>query len=340
MFIPISNELPIGKVPKVTFALIGINISVYILSSSLVGRGLLEFMIFFGVVPALATSAKTGIWYKTFPFLTYMFIHGSLLHLIGNMVFLFIFGANVENKIGGRRYLYFYIIGGIVAVLFQVISKPHVFAINIGASGAVSCIMGAFLVLFPKAKIRTLFILKLPLPVYLRLVDIPAYIYLGITFIIQIIYGIVMISSRIAHWSHIGGFIAGIAGGIVIPRLFIRLNDQDQSKGQVRIITPRKKQPQKDGGYIFRKILELLDNRILDIPVYIYAISLILQYVIISMISSSVITNVNHLIFITAFIICVVLVLIYVDYNRNYGIPKTKIKIIPHKKAEIKSFEP
>ncbi len=144
------------------------------------------------------------------PFVTSMFIHGGWLHIIGNMWFLFIFGDNVEDVLGHRNYLIFYFISGIAAAGLQVYITPKSPIPTIGASGAISGVLGAYLVLFPRAKIVTL----LPVFFFFDIIDISAILFIGFWSLLQFVMGIgslgIESSGRIAWWAHVGGFIAGI----------------------------------------------------------------------------------------------------------------------------------
>ena len=329
MIIPVSNEIPIVKTPKVTFTLIAINILIFFLSSSLVGRGLIGFMYFFGLVPAFVTSMDIGIWYKTFPFLSSIFVHGSWLHLTGNMIFLFIFGMNVEDRMGARKFIYYYFICGIIAGIFHIISDPFSTRPLIGASGAVSGIMGTFLIFYPKAKVRTLFIIKIPF--YFRVISVPAYIYIGISFVMQIVLGFIFVSSKIAYWAHVGGFIAGIGSGILIKKSLDRPKVAETIFTKAELIRKNCRRKRHREIEIFIRIRDLLGKRIIDIPLYIYLIWFLLQLLFIKMLLSSFIACPAHALLFVAGIIVIVLTLIIIDHSIYYRSPKTSIKIISYK---------
>jgi membrane associated rhomboid family serine protease len=209
MFIPISTENPVEKAPWATLGLIGANTFFYILSSNLCGWGFIEFLYFFGLVPAFVTTGGVSLWYKTYPFITSQFIHGDFLHLFGNCFFLFIFGSEIEQRLGARRFLYFYLLCGIGSSLFFTLCNPDSFVPLIGASGAISGLMGAFLIYYPNVKIRLLFLFKIF--AFFRSVTVPAYIYLSFLFLLQVVFGLIEFNSGIAYWGHVGGFIAGVA---------------------------------------------------------------------------------------------------------------------------------
>jgi len=145
---------------------------------------------------------------RLFTLFTSMFMHAGWLHLLGNMLFLYVFGDNIEDAFGHVGYLVFYIISGLVAVLAYIVSILLVPAIGdlaaglVGASGAISGVLGAYIVLYPKAKIVAL--------VFYFILPVPAIIFLGFWFIMQWFYGFFDISGGVAYWAHIGGFIAGM----------------------------------------------------------------------------------------------------------------------------------
>jgi len=146
-------------------------------------------------------------------FFTSMFLHADLIHLGGNMLFLYIFGDNVEDTFGHLRYLVFYLFAGIAASLAHILfvfGSPESTIPTIGASGAISGIMGAYLVLFPRSKILTLVILY-----WISIVAIPAVIFLSIWFVFQFFYGALTAGGGVAYWAHIGGFVAGLFFGAI-----------------------------------------------------------------------------------------------------------------------------
>ena len=140
-----------------------------------------------------------------------MFLHGGWLHIIGNTLFLFIFGDNVEARMGHMRYLVFYLICGLAAALFQIITNVSSVIPMIGASGAISGVLGAYITFYPKSKILTL----VPIFFFIQLIHIPAAIFIFIWFIIQFLSGVGSLGASqeiggVAFWAHIGGFIAGL----------------------------------------------------------------------------------------------------------------------------------
>jgi len=208
---PIQDTVPRRESPFVTWAIILINGIVFLIELSLPPDALRAFLYHFGVVPARYMHPDVaGPPLGFLPFLTGMFVHGGWTHFIGNMWCLWLFGDNVEDRLGHVRYLGFYLICGLVSGITHVLFNPGSIVPAIGASGAISGIMGAYLVMFPTASVITL----IPLFFIPYFVEIPAVIYLGVWFISQLFSGtfslIAGISGGIAWWAHIGGFLSGI----------------------------------------------------------------------------------------------------------------------------------
>jgi membrane associated rhomboid family serine protease len=219
MLLPLSAKSDKIRLPRVTLTLIGLNFLVYFFTSRLWGAGLEAFYNFFGLVPARVLSPDFIIWYKTFPFLTSMFVHGSLLHVTGNCLFLYVFGSELENRFGPRKYLYFYLLSGIYADLFYICCEWQSPIPAIGASGAISGLMGGVLLLLPLKRIRFLFISLFPF--YSRIVEVPAYICMGLFFIMQVLFAFFDKGSNTAYWAHVGGFVGGFAlSFLVLTRPF------------------------------------------------------------------------------------------------------------------------
>lgn len=217
--IPLRDANPSRTFPIITFALIAINVIVFIVEISQ-GEHMVRFIIDFGLIPsAVVTDFKMmSIGSATIlPFLTSMFLHGGWMHLIGNMLFLYIFGDNVEDRFGHIRFFIFYIIAGIAAALTQVIMFPDSEIPMVGASGAIAGVLGAYVLMFPRARIITL----IPIIFFFDIVELPAFIFLGIWFFMQIFSGVFSLgigsdAGGVAWWAHIGGF---TAGAILLPFL-------------------------------------------------------------------------------------------------------------------------
>jgi len=208
---PIQDIAPRQRVPIVTYLLIGINTGVFFLEISLPDH-ILNFLIYqFGIVPAKYTHPGLSCGIDYLSFITCMFLHGSWIHLFGNMWTLWIFGDNVEDQMGSIRFFIFYLLCGISASLFHIYMHPNSVIPIIGASGAISGVLGAYYILFPFSRIIVLMpVLFLPF-----FFEMPALLYLAWWFLMQLFSGTFSIISKqaiegVAWWAHVGGFIAGI----------------------------------------------------------------------------------------------------------------------------------
>jgi membrane associated rhomboid family serine protease len=207
---PVRDDAPRSSTPYVTYALLALNILVFLFEIALAPRSRAELIYQFGLVPAaLGEASLLGI---ATPFLTSMFLHASWLHLITNMWALWIFGDNIEGHLGSFRYLALYLICGIAAALLQTVFDPNSQVPMVGASGAIAGIMGAYFLLFPSARVLTL------IPIGIVFIWLPAWVMLGYWFLAQFVYGAATSITRastssggVAFWAHVGGFIAGIA---------------------------------------------------------------------------------------------------------------------------------
>ena len=216
---PISDHNPTRITPYVTYALIGANIFIFLYQLRLTSPQLEQFFQLYAVVPKELTASFGGIPVnQTVPepltLVTSQFLHGGFLHILGNMLFLWIFGNNIEDKLGHIKYIIFYITCGSLAALAQWFFSMQSGIPSLGASGAIAGVMGAYILRFPHAKIRTLVFLG-PFIVF---PDIPAIFFLGIWFLQQALYGIAslnvpsnigMESGGVAYWAHAGGFVFG-----------------------------------------------------------------------------------------------------------------------------------
>ena len=206
--IPLRDIIPSRTTPIVTIVLIVANVLVFLYELSL-GSAVDDFTLYFGLVPAAFS------WVAVF---TSMFLHGGLFHVAGNMLYLWIFGDNVEDRMGHGRFLVFYLLCGIAAALAQTITSPDSLVPMVGASGAIAGVMGAYFVLYPKSRIVTL----VPLFFFFQIIEVPAIFFLGIWFVMQFLSGVGSIVSAaqggVAFWAHVAGFVAGISGVIVFRR--------------------------------------------------------------------------------------------------------------------------
>ena len=213
--IPIRDHNPSGRTPFVTYGLMALNIGIFLsYFPGLSGdpRALMTFYYDWAMVPALVTAEGT---YSTL--ITSTFLHGGWMHLAGNMLFLWIFGDNMEEEFGHIGYLLFYLACGLAASGAQLVSAPLSQVPTVGASGAIAGVMGGYLLLFPKAKIDIFIFLVF----IIRIISVPAWIMLGLWFIFQLFGGAGSSADDggVAYWAHAGGFVAGLA--LTLP-LFLR----------------------------------------------------------------------------------------------------------------------
>ena len=208
--IPLRDTIPSSRVPLVNSGIIAANVAVFLYETTL-GPRLDAFVYTYGLVPrefapgALVTS---------------MFLHGGWGHVLGNMLYLYIFGDNVEDRLGHLRYLAFYVLCGVAAGATQALTSPQSSVPMVGASGAIAGVSGAYLLFFPKARVVTL----VPLFVFLQVVEIPAVFFLLIWFLWQVASGVATLGSRaaaaggVAFWAHVGGFVSGMVLGPALRR--------------------------------------------------------------------------------------------------------------------------
>jgi membrane associated rhomboid family serine protease len=224
--IPLRDENPTGRFPVATAVLIGINVAVFVFQLTLPRAGLTldGFFSRAGLVPyELANRidippSDLVPWWAT-PF-TSMFMHGGWLHIIFNMLYLWIFGDNVEHLLGRARFVAFYLVCGLAAAFTQVVVDVGSTTPVIGASGAVAGVLGAYIVRWPRARVTTLVILGIFFP----LVELPAWILLGIWFVLQAAEGLLSLGAAagVAYFAHIGGFVAGMLGIWVFAAIRMR----------------------------------------------------------------------------------------------------------------------
>ncbi len=216
--IPIRDENPTLHFAFVTAALIGLNVMVFFYQISLGPQGG-AFIGSYGAIPFEMTHGVTALSGKkgsvtlssSMPIVgkvvTSMFIHGGLFHLLGNMLYLWIFGNNIEDVMGPVRFTVFYLLSGAIAAYAHALTAPESIVPMIGASGAISGVLGAYLVLFPRARVLTL----VPLGFFIQFVRLPAIVLLGFWILLQFVYGTFSLGqpSGVAWFAHIGGFVAG-----------------------------------------------------------------------------------------------------------------------------------
>jgi membrane associated rhomboid family serine protease len=250
---PLKDNIPLARFPIVTVALVAINVVVYLLEirhgGSFFGGPEERVAVRYGAIPYELThpgqhcdlvgastaegnlsavvcqgmpgvrgspEAQPATWTTVF---TSMFLHGSFLHLFGNMLFLAIFGPTIEDALGRVRFAAFYLLGGIAALLAQVLVHPDSTAPTLGASGAIAAVLGGYLVLYPRARVLSLVFIVF----FVTIVEVPAVALLGFWFLVQLYFGAAGLTSPaggsegVAYFAHIGGF----AFGIVLVRLFL-----------------------------------------------------------------------------------------------------------------------
>ena len=217
--IPLKDDIESTKPPIVTTALIAINLLVYVIQV-LSGSGQETWAWKYGLIPVeltrgveLTPAMSTS---STLNLLTSMFLHGGFFHLAGNMLYLWIFGDNVEDRLGHVRFLLFYLISGFAAAFFFIWTEPDLQIPLVGASGAIAGVLGAYLLSYPRARIATLIFFGF----FIRVIYIPAVIVLGLWFVLQVISGLPTAGAGgntggVAFFAHVGGFIAGLL--LVIP---------------------------------------------------------------------------------------------------------------------------
>ncbi len=217
--LPLYDTIRSHKFPFINVLLIAANVIAFLYEMQLGPSALERFIFAWGLVPAHLTSDPVNSWVTIF---TSMFLHGGWFHLLSNMWFLYIFGDNVEARMGGARYLIFYLLSGVAAALLQTFILPTSQVPTIGASGAIAGVLGAYLISFPRARIASL----VPIIFIFTIIEIPAAIFLVLWFVSQLYSGLFAMqgasASGIAWWAHIGGFVFGVLAVSFFARRTIR----------------------------------------------------------------------------------------------------------------------
>jgi membrane associated rhomboid family serine protease len=220
--IPLRDDQPRFSTPYVTYFLIGLNSAIFLFESALTPESFKTLLFQFGMISAnitgyLSAASGPGLVPVLLPALTSMFLHGSWMHVIGNMWFLWIFGDNIEDHLGHFKYLAFYVASGLGAAFAQVILNPHSVVPTVGASGAIAGVLGAYFVLYPRARVLIWF------PIFF-LFYLPAWVTLGYWFAMQFLSGAATsiadysdTRGGVAFWAHVGGFVAGIVLIKILP---------------------------------------------------------------------------------------------------------------------------
>ncbi|HEX2311880.1 MAG TPA: rhomboid family intramembrane serine protease [Vicinamibacterales bacterium] len=211
--IPLRDVIPSRTSPALVVTIIALNALAFLYELTLTDRQLALFVREYGVVPIDLSFESV---------FTSMFLHGGWMHFLGNMLFLWIFGDNVEDRMGHGRFLVFYPLCGAIAAFAHVLSEPSSAVPTIGASGAVAGVMGAYFVLYPHSRILTL----LPILIFWQIIEVPAVVFLGLWFLLQLFSGVdtMLMAAQgapaggIAFWAHVAGFAAGVVLVFVFRR--------------------------------------------------------------------------------------------------------------------------
>jgi membrane associated rhomboid family serine protease len=213
--IPLYDTLHSRRLPIVNWLLIALNLLVFLYEIRLSQSGLARLTATWGLVPASLIAHPEVAWVTI---LTSMFLHGGWFHILSNMWVLFIFGDNVEDRMGGSRYLVFYLLSGTAAALLQAFFLPNSREPMIGASGAIAGVLGAYLLLYPQARIASL----VPIFFIFTIIEIPAFIFLLFWFVSQLFSGWLTLGgaggSGVAWWAHVGGFVFGMLAVYIFAR--------------------------------------------------------------------------------------------------------------------------
>ncbi len=218
MIFPIGDDNIVGgHRPIVSYAFIIINVCIFLYQITLGADGCAAFLNTYGTIPNEITNGQ-----DLFTLITSMFLHGGWMHIIGNMLFLWIFADNIEAIIGSGLFFLFYVLGGLFASASHIITDPDSMIPTVGASGAISAVMGTYLVMFPKSRIKIIFVL------FFKTFYMSALLFLGFWFVQQVFSGVGSIAPQtaeegggVAWWAHIGGFVYGIVLGLMIKKHFV-----------------------------------------------------------------------------------------------------------------------
>ncbi|RJP21612.1 MAG: rhomboid family intramembrane serine protease [Candidatus Omnitrophota bacterium] len=226
---PLYDTIRSRRPAVVTKALVILNVLVFFYELHL-GDRLQEFFLYYGIVPIRYSRQELAEYFTFFqqilPFFTSMFLHGGWLHLISNMWMLWIFGDNVEDRLGRWKFLLFYVSFGLAGGILHLLTDLHSVKPMIGASGAIAGVMGAYFIMFPHARVMT----AVPIFVFITFLEIPVPVFLAFWFLTQFFSGALSLIDQsdafggVAWWAHIGGFAAGMVIGILYRRSKFRLN--------------------------------------------------------------------------------------------------------------------
>jgi membrane associated rhomboid family serine protease len=218
--IPLRDTVPSSHFPIVTVSLISVNVLVFLIEINMDALALERFFHAWGIVPLRFTHARLQSGGNYFTLLSSMFLHGGWMHIIGNMWSLWIFGDNVEDRMGRGGFLLFYLLSGLAAGAVHVVTNADSTVPTVGASGAIAGVMGAYLLLFPHSSVVTM----VPIFFFLHVVEIPAVFFLGFWFLSQLFSGTLSLAAAgtqaggVAWWAHIGGFVVGFLWAMPLRR--------------------------------------------------------------------------------------------------------------------------
>ena len=229
MFAPVGTEeiIPRRTFPAVTALIVAINILVFLYQAFILltegEEGLNAMIQAVALVPGLVTEGQSVVLPFYLTFFTAMFVHGGLLHIASNMIYLVVFGDNVEDLMGPVLYIFFYLLCGLAASVAQIAADPTSMIPNVGASGAIAGVLAGYLLLLPTGTVRILFFL----PPFSRIARIPALFFISLWFILQIFGGAMSLGSSsesggVAYWAHVGGFLAGLALAFIYKQIMRR----------------------------------------------------------------------------------------------------------------------
>jgi membrane associated rhomboid family serine protease len=218
--IPLRDTVPSFRFPIVTVSLIGVNVLVFLMEINMSALELEHFFQTWGIIPLRFTHARLQSGGNYFTLLSSMFLHGGWMHIIGNMWSMWIFGDNVEDRMGRGGFLLFYLLSGLTAGAVHVVTNSDSTVPTVGASGAIAGVMGAYLLLFPHSSVVTL----VPVFFFMHVVEIPAVFFLGFWFLSQLFSGTLSLAAAgsqaggVAWWAHIGGFVVGFLWAVPLRR--------------------------------------------------------------------------------------------------------------------------
>jgi membrane associated rhomboid family serine protease len=216
--IPVRDEIRTRETPVVNYLLIAVNVLVFLWMFSMSDTSLETFFYQHAMIPANYMDGQITLE-DVMDIFTSMFMHAGLAHIGGNMLYLWIFGDNVEDRVGHGRYLVFYLVGGLVADLVHFLTDPYSMLPTVGASGAIAAVLGAYIVFYPGSRIATF--VPLPFGRFYKMTMLPAAVVLGFWFVFQLFDGVAALGGAdvggVAVWAHIGGFVAGMVMAWLLP---------------------------------------------------------------------------------------------------------------------------